>query len=103
MQINCMGKCVGELLDSIYITYRMPMHFFRKFHGFGVSKSVLAELQIRGCTRIVFHYEGAGNYMYKISFGDFLQNGKFYSHKVDGVTDDQIACDIKYMKEFKNG
>jgi len=51
------GKQTGILRDdNVYISYRYPKHYFRKYNGFGITLSLLKKLIETGCKKIVIIY-----------------------------------------------
>lgn len=50
------GKYVGRLSNGIYTTDRGPLHYYDKWHGFGITNEVLLLLRSKGCSKVVIRY-----------------------------------------------
>ena len=58
IDITHCGKVVGHLRqDRTFVTHRRPLHFFRKFQGFGLSYGVIRQLRSKGCLLICLIYK----------------------------------------------
>lgn len=92
------GKKVGELINSVYYTNRLPNHFMKKFQGFGISEEVLEQLHALNCTHVRITYQGArGVKVYHCPLRYFLISIK--EHYYEGG-DLQKFVSIKDMEEY---
>ena len=71
---NKEGKIVGVLEGRVYITYRRPEHFMRKFRGFGISETIIKDLELNGCETIKICYSGKNNITYTSNINTWLKS-----------------------------
>ncbi len=65
----------GEVRNGTYYTIRKPETFFIKYQGFGISESVLKELEEKGVKWIVIKYIGAkGILCYSATLKQYLRS-----------------------------
>lgn len=97
-----LGRQVGFLKpDGVFITYRRPEHYFRKYAGFGLSFGVLKELWALECKKIKILYEKEPGITMLLESTPriFLEQGIYYS---DGE-DAQRILPIKLLAQEELG
>ena len=74
------GKKVGKIVNSVYFTNRCrERHYFRKYHGYGISLYIINELIDQDVTKILIKDED-GEYLFNVS--DYLY-GISYTYNND--------------------
>lgn len=73
---------VGIIENGTYKKTCKPEHFMRKYHGFGISQSILDELKKRGIERIEITYIGKkGIVIYHASVKEFDESSKTWMNE----------------------
>lgn len=87
--------------DKVYVSYRTPYHFFRKFKGFGVSTSILRKLSKEGCYKVLIIYQETENtqILYSAHPNKFLEKGIVWK---DGRGDYQRILPLTEFKRENN-
>lgn len=95
MPIMYLGKQVGFYRqDFTFITYRRREHFFIRYHGFGLSFTVIKRLRELGCTTVKILYNNDIEVRkYTARLKDFIEYGIIYVNQ----NDYQRILDTKYM------
>ena len=112
------GKIVGHIAKYknrvVYVTYRNPEHFFRKYEGFGISEAILRKLKDMNIKFILILYKDeTGVVRHLLSrVDDWFEHGHRYRflverkvHVIVGKTkpifyeDFQRVLPIAYMEE----
>lgn len=90
------GKIIGYATEDSYITWREPIHFFRKYQGFGISKEVLGQLNVEDKHNIIISYIGASQNttIFKSHIKQWFESG--LSHTDQG--DLQLFLPVKQME-----
>lgn len=87
--------------EDVYVSRRTHDHFFIKYHGFGVSKTVLGELNVRGVKKIFIDYKGLlKNQLLMCTVQEMFKHGTYYNDEGD----DQLVLDMErwtIIKEVK--
>ena len=61
---------------GVYITPRKPIHFVKKYHGFGITLALLNQLQDQRVKYIEIPYEGeTGKKVYQVELDKFMKEG----------------------------
>lgn len=101
-KIQLRGKVIGHIDSGIYHTVRNPEHYFRKYHGFGISCYAIIELLRRNINKIIITYNGiGGQVVYRSSVEDFLRKGSRYVNP-DDVLDEQWILGEEHMKIIRS-
>lgn len=93
------GKLIGTLKkDGVYVSFRTPEHYFRKYNGFGISTSILINLKRAGCKKILIIYQETPETQIKYSTypNRFLEKGIIYK---DGKRDYQRILPLTYFNK----
>ena len=53
---NKRGQIVGTVVNGVYFTNRKPIHFMRKYQGFGISQEIIDTLTSKGCNKVHINY-----------------------------------------------
>ncbi len=79
-----------------FVTNRTEKHFFRRYHGFGISRSVLQILRKNNIQKIILIYEKDNKKkLYRARVRDFYELGKEYKFK----DDKQLVLNLGYFKK----
>lgn len=90
-------KRIGYVKDSVYITERTPMHFFRVFQGFGISLSVIDDLIKNNIEKIeIIYLSPNGTKRYRTSPLKFKESTLSFTFDVDDI---QKIVKVKEMEE----
>lgn len=93
MEYTKKGKIVGHSRGEVYFTERKPIHFMRKFQGFGISNDILISLHNNLVKWVKIKYLGVnGDVYYKVELDKFYLSDKTY-------TDD---CDLQRFVSVKD-
>jgi len=115
--LNNDGKVIGEIVKFklsykkawqwAYYSVRRPIHFFCKYHGFGIDKALLRNLmETWHLDSIIIHYIGKVKEVYFLSnIDDWYLHGIDVEYSKDyGNNGSTFGCqkilDKKYMKEI---
>lgn len=80
------GRVVGYSVPQrlLFITYRKPHHFFRKYRGFGISKDLLEYLYNKGIRFIRIEYDsGTETVVYETHIDTFLNSPIEFNYQGD--------------------
>lgn len=95
LPVTHLGKVVGHLrADHTFITRRKPIHFFRKFQGFGLSFAVIKQLRAKGCLLVCLIYTNNYNEesIYFTTPENIIDKGMRYTDK---EADNQLILPLK--------
>jgi len=98
------GKGIGILRDDgIFVTERKPIHFFRKYQGFGLSEEVMEGLDKRNCKKIIFIYTNAKEEVTKFlaTLEQFKTSLNCWTDTSMGVEDPQKFVSVADMEVLK--
>jgi len=97
---NQEGKLIGQLTDGIYTSHRIQnQHFMRIFQGYGVSLSVLKELNSLGCRKVrIVTEETNGISVYECPIKQFLESEKVFKNT---PSDKQHFVSVRDMGKIK--
>lgn len=95
------NKVIGRVVRDTFISHRKPYHFFIRYHGFGISDSVLRDLDRSGVRWIVIIYEGTrGTTQHKCPITAYLDSPQTYH---DGPSDLQRFVPLDAMQTIRVG
>lgn len=81
MNIEHRGKIVGRVEEDVYIAFKKPNHFFKKYGGFGISVEVLNRLKNMGIKKVRIVYEGVkGIKVYEQELQQYLESELVYNY-----------------------
>ena len=89
---------VGEIVDDTYVTVRGLEHFFRVYHGYGISKKVLNQLDEHKVSKIRLVYNNKLNgkqVVYDTTVTRFRLYGIEHLNNLD-VNDEQLILPLKF-------
>lgn len=88
----------GEIITPLmYQRVCLPQHFMQKYQGFGISRSILNQLQREGIRFIRFIYQGKkGTYLYMATLRQYLHSKKVHTFN---TTDEQFFVSVSEMIE----
>ena len=105
-KLGTMDKIFGQIVDGgfTYVTVRQPNHFMRKYSGFGISKSILDNLKMRGVTIIRIVYRGKRDLIYECRLDKYLTSDKKFTfqdkfNRFGGFSDEQNFVSVSDMQE----
>ena len=92
------GRVLGEVICKTLFKRVAPQHFFIRFQGFGISKTVLDQVYELGVEWIVFEYHNKENKsVYRIKLLDFVSRGIEWTDNSWNKPDKQIVCPLSEM------
>jgi len=101
MVFNFSGQFIGNIAIDEFYTTRKPMHFMRKFSGFGVSLNVLNLLKEHGVRYVIINYIGAlKSVQYMATVQKFILSDKEYTFISKDIMDKQKFLSVKDMAEI---
>jgi hypothetical protein len=97
--IEYLGRAVGRIKGTTYITQRRPEHFFIKFQGFGLSAGLLRRLKDRHIVEVIILYsrKDGTQVAYKSLLTDFYDRGE---HWTDREADRQLILPVRHMSQL---
>ena len=88
-----------DVTTGKYITHRLPRHYFRKFHGFGISESEIELMEKHNCSVIMLKYFTlCKNFWLKISLEDIRKSQEYYDSG-DKQYILQMSSETKFQEE----
>lgn len=96
--IKLQDKVVGILrTDRVFITFRKSTHYFRKFHGFGLSYDVIKRLRDNNCQRVVILWKKENGETERLETTPhrFLEDGIVFR---DGDYDNQRILSLDILR-----
>ncbi len=92
-------KIIGYTEEDTYYTERRLEHFFHKFHGWGCSVSILAELQKSGVDNFCVIFRPSIHQLkeYKCKVTDFYELGEKYTDEEDK----QLVLNVDHFKGYE--
>ena len=93
-------KFVGLARGSVYVTRRRKEHFFRKFNGFGISKSILEWLNRNGIYKVLIIYENEdkSEVLLKSDITQWIYSGIEWVDSSNGFADVQLVLPVLEME-----
>ena len=74
----------GSMSGDTYTTWRAREHVFRKYNSFGISKSILDQLKLKGINKIIIEYKsGEHKWIYLATVDLFLNSPLEYMNGKD--------------------
>jgi len=98
MNIKFKDKIIGKIINDTYYTYRKPIHFMRKYGGFGISEQVIEGLLQNNVKEVIIIYQGKRTIRYRCSLAKFLVSDKTHLFEED---DNQVFVSVKDLEEMK--
>ena len=95
VSVNGEIKTVGRIKDNLLAIFprKKSKHFFRKFNGWGISKSILKRLS-RDNIKYIGIKEQEENQNFLITLQKFIDNGHPYTH----CNDPQLITNVNKFK-----
>lgn len=94
--VDHLGKTVGYVTGTKFVTHRRPEHFFVKFKGFGLSTAVINRLRRANVQNvlILYHKKNGEQSAYTAPLTAFYQHGRPWTDK---QADTQLILPITQM------
>lgn len=94
---NKRGQIVGKIVNGTYFTVRKPLHFMRKYQGFGISQSIIDQLTANGCNSVQINYisKKEGLIKYRCPLSEFKESVLSFDFEDNDL---QYFVPVKKMK-----
>lgn len=98
--INEEERKIGKIdpTGRVFITWRKPNHYFRKYNGFGINLELLNKLKLNNVKAILIKYKGTKLRRYYIGVKGALKYGVKYKHK---DFEEQVIINLIYWSELE--
>lgn len=89
--VKFLNKIIGHIKGDTFTTIRTPLHFFRKYNGFALSKKVIGYLASKGVTKVTIVYTQSINKTKRLNIPLqlFFTSPYTYVDKSNGIEDPQ--------------
>ena len=83
-------------MGTVYVTHRRPEHFFKKFRGFGISKSELEVCFDKNVfwVMVMYHRKDGTTIPYRVKLSNLR-----YMDEYDHEGDEQVIVPVKEMEQ----